>query len=54
VRGNIGTVNSLLRPKRPLLPELENLFWLGLQIFRAYGAAGDQPNTVPVSILLAG
>jgi hypothetical protein len=29
VRGNIGTVNSLLRPKIPLLTELENIFWLG-------------------------
>jgi hypothetical protein len=44
VRGKIGTVNSLLRPKMPLLTELENLFRLGLQIFRAHGAAGGKFN----------
>jgi hypothetical protein len=38
VRGKIETVNSLLRPKMPLLTELGNLFRLGLQRFRAYGA----------------
>jgi hypothetical protein len=31
-------------PKRPLLTELENLFRLGLQIFRACGAAADPLN----------
>jgi hypothetical protein len=33
---------SAIRPKMPLLTELENLFVLGLQIFRTYGAAGDK------------
>ena len=31
-------------PKMPLLTELENHFCTGLQIFRAYGAAGDRRN----------